>query len=105
METINYDAHDAGLGIAKVVTTYDPRGNIKDITTYYTRRAGGEEDEEAPIPPPAKFVYTYEFDAQGNWIRQIQTNCGTAKSGQLVCEPSMVTYRSITYSSEKQPPG
>jgi hypothetical protein len=42
------DAHDARLGIAKVVTIYDPRSNIKEITTYYTlQRANREEDEDA----------------------------------------------------------
>jgi hypothetical protein len=100
-ETTSYNDHDAGVGIAKLVTTYDARGNIKDITAYHTRRADGEEDEETPIPPPGKLVFTYEFDTQGNWVRKIQATCDTTQSGQLVCEPAMVTYRAITYYSER----
>jgi antitoxin component YwqK of YwqJK toxin-antitoxin module len=86
-----------GLGIEKTVETYDANGNILELTTYYTEKVGDEAGK--PIPPPARVVYTYEFDARGNWIKQTQTLC-TAETGQLICEPFMVAYRTITYSPE-----
>jgi YD repeat-containing protein len=98
VQTINHDpAHDPGLGIEKVVTTYDTRGNIKELTSYYARRPGDEE--ERPVPLPNKWVYTYDFDAHGNWVKQTETLC-TSESGKPVCEPSRVTYRTITYYPE-----
>lgn len=99
IETTHHDSHDAPLGIDRVVTTYDTKGNTLEITTYYTEKVGVEEGK--PIPPPAKFVYTDEWDARGNWIKQIQTHC-TAETGKPICEPSMVTYRMITYYPEAE---
>jgi YD repeat-containing protein len=99
--TTNDDTHDPALGIEKVVMTYDNKGNIREMTTYYTHKIGDEEDR--PIPPPAKRVYTYEFDTHGNWIKQTQTLC-TAETGEPVCEPFMVTYRTITYYPETERP-
>jgi YD repeat-containing protein len=99
--TTNYDPHGPALGISKVVTTYDAKGSILEVTTYYTHKTGDEEDR--PIPPPAKRVYTYEFDTYGNWIKQTQTLC-TSETGKPVCEPSLVTYRTITYYPETEMP-
>jgi hypothetical protein len=95
--TTQYSDRDPGLGIEKTVLAYDARGNITELTTYYTQRAG--DKEVRPIPPPNKRVYTYEFDAHGNWVKQTMTLC-SAESGKPVCEPSLVTYRTITYYPE-----
>jgi len=94
IRTVSYDAHDPGLGIEKTVETYDANGNILELTTYYTEKVG--EEEGKPIPPPSKRIYTYEWDARSNWVKQTQTSC-TAETGKPVCEPSLVTYRTITY--------
>jgi hypothetical protein len=102
IKTAGYDlVHGAGLGVDRTVETYDARGNILELTTYYTQRAG--DPDERPVPPPSKVVYTYEWDAHGNWVKQTQTLC-TSETGEPVCKPSMVTYRSITYYSTIQPP-
>lgn len=98
-QTESYDAHDPGLGIEKTVQTYDANGNILELTTYYTEKIGDEEGK--PIPPPAKFAYTYEWDTHGNWVKQAQTSC-TAETGTPVCEPSLVTYQAITYYPETE---
>lgn len=98
-ETTSYDTHDPALGIEKVVTTYDTKGNILETISYYTEKVGDERGK--PIPLPSKFVYTYEFDTYGNWIKQTQTLC-TSETGKPVCEPSMVTYRTITYYPETE---
>jgi YD repeat-containing protein len=101
IQTANYDdAHDPGLGIEKVVTTYDAIGNPTEQTTYFTQRA---DEPTKPIPPPTRLIYTYEWDTHGNWIKQTQTLC-TAETGKPVCEPSMVTYRTITYYPETERP-
>jgi antitoxin component YwqK of YwqJK toxin-antitoxin module len=94
-------AHGPGLGIDRTVETYDANGNILELITYYTQKAGDPEERE--IPPPSKFIYTYEWDTHGNWVKQTQTLC-TSESGKPVCEPSLVTYRTITYYSEAETP-
>ncbi|MBI3798535.1 MAG: hypothetical protein HY268_16430, partial [Deltaproteobacteria bacterium] len=93
LETTNEDTHGPALGIEKVVTTYDTTGNITEMTTYHTEKIGDEEDR--PIPPPSKFVYTYEFDAHGNWVKQNETNCYTAASGEPLCEPPGLERRCV----------
>lgn len=98
-QTESYDTHGPALGVEKTVETYDAKGNILELITYYTEKIGDEEGK--PIPPPSKMVYTYEWDAHGNWVKQTQTLC-ISESGKLVCEPSMVTYRTITYYAEAE---
>jgi len=94
IKTIDSDAHDPALGLDQVVTTYDDKGNMLETTTSYTHKISDEEDR--PIPPPAKTVYTYKFDAHGNWVKQTSSLCAS-ESGKPVCEPSIATYRTITY--------
>ena len=54
--------------ILKSIETYDARGNMsKKVTYYYTRVGKGKERESYP---PNTEVYTYEFDARGNWIKK-----------------------------------
>ena len=101
--TTTSDAHDAALGIEKTVETYDGQGNVLEITTYYTERAVDEEGNT--IPPPAKFIYTYEWDTHSNWIKQFQFLCTAQKESiKPVCEPYMVTYRTITYYNDAKVP-
>jgi hypothetical protein len=95
IEMTHYDlAHGAGLGIDRTVETYDTQGNILELTTYYTEKAG--DPEERQVPPPSKIIYTYEWDTHGNWVKQTETRC-TSETGTPICEPSLVTYRTITY--------
>jgi hypothetical protein len=44
----------------------------------------------------AKEVYTYEFDAVGNWVK-MTTSVAVMEGGKVSFEPSEVTYRSISY--------
>jgi hypothetical protein len=44
----------------------------------------------------SKYSYTYEFDAQGNWIRRVSSKWVT-KDGKSLFEPSSVNYRKISY--------
>jgi YD repeat-containing protein len=95
----SYSAHDQGLGIDKVVTKYDVLGNMISITTYYTRRP--DEEEGQKISPPNTWVYTYEYDSYGNWIKQLRWDCTTPEQQRRQrCKPSLVAYRTISYYSE-----
>jgi hypothetical protein len=46
-------------------------------------------------------VYSTTLDSRrhGNWIKQAETCC-SSESGQAVCDPSLVTYRTITHYPE-----
>ena len=77
--------------------SYSPDGTLKSKTTC-TYDAKGNKTEEAFYNPNLrkKEVYTYENDAFGNWIKMV-TSTWVTKFGKSYFEPSMVTYRTITY--------
>jgi YD repeat-containing protein len=102
-KTESYDTHDPALGIEKTVQTYDPNGNVLDLTAYYTHKVGEIEGHE--VPSPSKMVYTYEWDAHGNWVKQTQFLCPSdVKAGQPPCDLSLVTYRTLTYYPKAEKP-
>lgn len=69
----------------KEVYKYDARGNIIEMTLH--------NDDGTLL---AKEVYTYEFDAVGNWVK-MTTSVAMMEGGKVTFEPSEVTYRSISY--------
>jgi protein TonB len=69
----------------KEVYKYDARGNIVEMTLH--------NDDGTLL---AKEVYTYEFDAVGNWVR-MTTSVAMMEGGKVTFEPSEVTYRTISY--------
>lgn len=69
----------------KEVYKYDERGNIVEMTLH--------NDDGTLL---AKEVYTYEFDAVGNWIK-MTTSVAVMEGGKVSFEPSEVTYRMISY--------
>src|SRR5215213_4893864 len=69
----------------KEVYKYDERGNIVEMTLH--------NDDGTLL---AKEVYTYEFDAVGNWVR-MTTSVAMMEGGKVTFEPSEVTYRTISY--------
>ncbi|HEX8556954.1 MAG TPA: energy transducer TonB [Pyrinomonadaceae bacterium] len=69
----------------KEVYKYDERGNIVEMTLH--------NDDGSLL---AKEVYTYEFDAVGNWVK-MTTSVAMMEGGKVTFEPSEVTYRSISY--------
>jgi protein TonB len=69
----------------KEVYKYDARGNIVEMTLH--------NDDGTLL---AKEVYTYEFDAVGNWVK-MTTSVAVMEGGKVSFEPSEVTYRSISY--------
>src|SRR5215210_3337901 len=69
----------------KEVYKYDERGNIVEMTLH--------NDDGTLL---AKEVYTYEFDAVGNWVK-MTTSVAVMEGGKISFEPSEVTYRMISY--------
>jgi protein TonB len=69
----------------KEVYKYDARGNIVEMTLH--------NDDGTLL---AKEVYTYEFDAVGNWVK-MTTSVAMMEGGKFTFEPSEVTYRTISY--------
>lgn len=94
------------------LTSYDPRGKRID-TSYYLvsgeAQAGREEyayDERGNIRETtrrddgnkilSKEVYTYEYDALGNWVRMIASTV-VYEGGRVTQQPVQITYRNINY--------
>jgi protein TonB len=69
----------------KEIYKYDERGNIVEMTLH--------NDDGTLL---AKEVYTYEFDAVGNWTK-MTTSVAVIEGGKVSFEPSEVTYRTISY--------
>jgi YD repeat-containing protein len=94
------DPHDPSLGIEKVVTSYDAQGNVWQLTTYYAHKIG--EEDERPIPPPNKELYTYAYDGWGNWVVQYVFLCNPeAATGAYECRFEYKVRRLITYYAEE----
>ncbi|MFL6333437.1 MAG: energy transducer TonB [Pyrinomonadaceae bacterium] len=74
-----------GTLTGKEVYKYDERGNIVEMTLH--------NDDGTLL---AKEVYTYEFDAVGNWVK-MTTSVAMMEGGKVTFEPSEVTYRTISY--------
>ncbi|MFL6253715.1 MAG: energy transducer TonB [Pyrinomonadaceae bacterium] len=80
-----YFLEAGGSLTGKEVYKYDARGNIVEMTLH--------NDDGTLL---AKEVYTYEFDAVGNWIK-MTTSVAMMEGGKVTFEPSEVTYRTISY--------
>jgi YD repeat-containing protein len=83
---------------------YDDQGNVVEMTVRNSRNSILSRE-----------VYTYEFDAVGNWTK-MNTFLVVFEAGKLTYEPLDVTYRNISYyynqtiadianQSQKQQPG
>ncbi|HEX8921453.1 MAG TPA: nuclear transport factor 2 family protein [Pyrinomonadaceae bacterium] len=93
-------------------TTYDAQGKRTDNSYYlvsstsqvgreeYARDAKGDLTEKTVRDNNnqivSKEVYTYEYDALGNWVKMI-TSTVVYEGGKVTPQPSEVTYRNITY--------
>ena len=93
-------------------TTYDHQGKRTDNTYYlvssnsqvgkeeYAHDAQGNPVEKTVRDGSnniiSKEVYTYEYDAVGNWVKMI-TSTIVYEGGKVSRQPTEVTYREITY--------
>lgn len=73
----------------KEIYKYDDKGNIIEMSLH--REDGSLASKE---------VYTYEFDAMGNWTK-MTTAVAILEGGKVTFEPTEVTYRSIAYYMEE----
>ncbi|HEV7374523.1 MAG TPA: nuclear transport factor 2 family protein [Pyrinomonadaceae bacterium] len=94
------------------LTTYDNQGKRVDNSYYLVStnsQAGKEEyahDDKGNVSEMtlrdnnnnilSKAVYTYEYDAVGNWIKMV-TSTVVYEGGKVTRQPTEVTYRTITY--------
>jgi hypothetical protein len=94
---------------SKLINTYDAKGNRTEETVYNsdgtlrtktvsTYDENGNKNEEDFYNPDLrkKETYTYESDSFGNWTKRT-TSTWVTKFGKSYFEPSLVTYRTITY--------
>jgi ketosteroid isomerase-like protein len=93
-------------------TAYDHQGRRTDNAYYlvsgaaqvgreeYARDARGQLGEktvrDAANNILSKEVYTYEYDAVGNWVKMI-TSMVVYEGGKVTRQPTEVTYRNLTY--------
>jgi hypothetical protein len=76
-------------GIAEF--SYDERGNLAKETRY-------DDDGKYSYAD----MFTYKYDSKGNCFERLETSTQIDKdSGKPTSEPSMMTYRIITYFDEK----
>jgi hypothetical protein len=64
---------------------YDDRGNVRETT---------RRDDSGKIL--SKEVYTYEYDALGNWTKMVASTV-VYEGGRLTEQPAEITYRTINY--------
>jgi ketosteroid isomerase-like protein len=94
------------------LTTYDRQGRRTDNAYYLVsanQQVGEEEyahDDKGNLSEMTlrgqnndilrKEVYTYEYDALGNWVKMI-TSTLNYEDGKVTQQPAEITYRTITY--------
>ena len=94
------------------LTSYDPRGKRIDNSYYLVSgeaQAGREDyayDERGNIRETtrrddgnkilSKEVYTYEYDALGNWVKMV-ASAVVYEGGRVTQQPVQITYRNINY--------
>ncbi|HEV7373102.1 MAG TPA: TonB family protein [Pyrinomonadaceae bacterium] len=84
VENAYYPVPGAAL-TGKEVYKYDDKGNIVEMTML-----------NADGSLLSKEVYSYEFDALGNWTKMM-TSVAMIEGGKITYEPTEVTYRTISY--------
>lgn len=89
VESDYYFVSSSSSQVGREDYAYDERGNIAELTL---------RDNQNSIL--GREAYTYEYDAQGNWTRMV-TSSVVESRGKLVRQPKEVTYRNITYYSDK----
>lgn len=81
------------------VVAYEPDGEMKKSWKYtYNREGQVAEEIRESVWSSTKFIYTYEYDSKGNWIKRTATVTDQSKlSDTGANERKTVTSRVITY--------
>ncbi|HKO96611.1 MAG TPA: hypothetical protein VJU86_06455 [Pyrinomonadaceae bacterium] len=92
-ETKRYNADGALSGWNKI--EYDARGN--EVESVYFKEDGSLVDvSQRGCSYLHRFVFSYEFDSAGNWIRQVISK-PVLKDGKFIVVPYAFKNRTITY--------
>lgn len=93
--TYSYNENSQTTG----VTAYETDGKIRQSWQYtYNAKRNLAEDIRESVYSRRKFVYTYEYDPNGNWIKQTAAITDLQKSGESKpSERKTVLTREITY--------
>jgi hypothetical protein len=88
-----------GKGKPNKVVAYEPNGEIKKSWSYvYNPKGQVAEDIRESVWSNTKFIYTYEYDSKGNWIKQTATVTDQSKLIDTgTNERKTVISRGITY--------
>lgn len=96
LESTTYDPHGKRIDnsyflvstnsqVGKEEYAHDDKGNVREMTL---------RDNNNNIL--SKEVYSYEYDALGNWVKMI-TSAVVYEGGKMTPQPTEVTYRNISY--------
>jgi len=95
---------DGKLGKMNEVTTRGRNGSLTSRWVYFYDERGNEREwiaYKADGSIRRKEVYAYEYDARGNWVKQVTSEwIPDGAAGYL--EPAEAVYRDITYYEEMQ---
>ena len=88
-----------GKGKPNKVVAYEPGGEMKKSWTYiYNPKGQVAEDIRESVWSSTKFIFTYEYDSKGNWIKRTATVSDQTKlSDTGAHQRKTVTSREITY--------
>lgn len=91
-------SYDAKGKPGKVVA-YEPDGKVKQSWTYtYNPKGQISEDLRESVRAITKFIYTYQYDAKGNWIKQTAIIADQSKFSDMgVSKRKTVVSREIAY--------
>lgn len=94
---VTYSYDEKGKPIK--VIAYEPDGEVKKSWQYsYNPKGQIAEDIRESVWSRTKFVYTYEYDSHGNWIKQIATVNDQSKLSQMEPhERKAIISREIAY--------
>jgi hypothetical protein len=81
------------------VLAYDPDGNLVKTQLYsYNGRGQIAEDLREDAWSHTAFIYAYEYDSRGNWIKQISTVTDRPKAGRAMTgERKIIISRELVY--------
>lgn len=94
---VTYSYDEKGRPIK--VVAYEPDGELKKSWQYsYNLKGQVAEDIRESAWSRTRFVYTYEYDSHGNWIKQIATVNDQSKLSQMEPhERKTIISREIAY--------
>ncbi len=82
--------------IEKIIFTEDDRVNVHSVIEIDNKGNEIEKSETVNSTIFRRYRYKYEFDKQGNWVKQVALEEVT-ENGKTFFKPDYEIYRTITY--------